>query len=149
MPYGNLHLDVPGMTLTDHVAVLLLVLAGIVAAWALYRQGLVAGATGMVGLALAAAAALHRFWRNRAPFRLQRTTDGSMQLICRDFATAVSASVEAPTRLLGGSVYLDFAYHVAGRRVRCRRWITRFDAPASTLRRWTVVLPRAGRVAAS
>jgi hypothetical protein len=137
------------MTAADHFAAILTSFAGAMVAWTLVRQGYLALGVASFGVALALVAGLRRAGRARAPVRLRRLADGTLCVFCRDSTTPVHVSLQGQTKLLGGSVYVDFVYCVAGRSVRCRRWITRFDVPAATLRRWTVVLPRAGRVANS
>jgi hypothetical protein len=137
------------VTLADRFAAVLVVFAGVMLAWALARRGHPAvGAACAVG-ALGLAALLWKCWCARPRVWLERRTDGTLCAVCSDSTTPVSVALRPQTMLLGGSVYVDFVYCVSGRQVRCRRWISRLDAPADTLRRWTVVLPRAGRVATS
>ena len=149
MPYGSLHLEVPPVTVADHCAAAVVAFAGAVFTWALVRQGHPVAAVASLGGTLLAVALLRRATRMRVPVRLERLMDGTLRAACRDSATPVPVAIQPQTKLLGRSVYVDFVYRVAGRQVRCRRWISPYDAPAESLRRWTVVLPRAGSVANS
>jgi hypothetical protein len=144
-----LRLEVPPVTVADHCATVAVALAGGMLALALLRQGFSATGGASLGAAVAIVAALRGRLHRRTPVRLERSSDGTLCAVCRDSTTLVPVSLKPQTALLGSSVYVDFEYCVAGRPVRCRRWIGRLDAPADTLRRWTVVLPRAGRVATS
>jgi hypothetical protein len=58
-------------------------------------------------------------------------------------------TVSVGTRLLGPSVFLDLlaASNPAGKPLRA--WLTPLDVPAQAIRRWSVLLPRAGRAACS
>jgi len=137
------------VTVADRLAAALVLLAGLFAAWACAR----AGAVGLAVLACAAAGAVAAkqaiSWtgsRRQPPMVLERLPDGRLQV--RQGATMpVPLVIGMRTRLLGPSVFLDLTFATTPQTVRCRRWITPFDAPAQALRRWTVLLPSAGSLA--
>jgi hypothetical protein len=130
------------------MSVLLAGFAGVFGGWVLARHGfgLLAATAPLVALAVSA-----RVWtqsRLRAGPRLERRADGTLS-VCGAGETAIPALLGRRTRRLGPSVFLEVGFVRNGRRTRYVRWLTPFDVPANTLRRWTVVLPCSGRAARS
>jgi len=149
--YAALGLELPPVTLADRLAAGLAIAAGAYGAAVLADQGQV-----MLAIVVATAGALATAsqvirWarsRRRAPLRLERSADGSLQVRV-GAGPAVPAEIGAGTRHLGPSVFLEVRFASGGRTTLYRGWLTPFDAPAAVLRRWSVVLPRSGRAACS
>jgi hypothetical protein len=59
----------------------------------------------------------------------------------------VAVTVGPSTRLLGPTVFIDLRVADAESARPLRYWISPLDVPRDVLRRWSVVLPRCGRVA--
>ena len=149
--YADLRLDVPAVTAVDRISAGLVLAAAALVAWACARRGLAAPAllAGGSGVGLVAVQAFS--WTRsklRGPLVLRRCDDGSLQVQRTDGDTR-PVRVGPGSRLLGPSLVLDIEFPAQGRIERCRRWLTPLDVPRETLRRWSVVLPRAGHVAAS
>jgi hypothetical protein len=137
------------VTVADRIATVLVLLAGLFAAWACARAGAVGWAV-LAGASAGAVAAKQAIsWtrsRRQSPLVLERRVDGRLQ-VRQGAGPPVPVSIGAHARLLGPSVYLDFTFASTTATVRCRRWLTRRDVPAQVLRRWTVLLPSAGSLA--
>jgi hypothetical protein len=147
-----LSLELPPVTAADRVAGALVVLATGFLAW----TGIRSGGSAMVSLWLVLAgssivALQVRSWMGsmqQPARRLVARTDGSLWLHSAGQAPC-RMTIGVGTRLLGPSVFLDLlaASNPAGKPLRT--WLNPLDAPAQAIRRWSVVLPRSGRVARS
>jgi len=92
-----------------------------------------------------------RSWKRsrRQPARkLVACADGSLWLL-RAGQVPCRATVGVGTRLIGPSVFLDMLVDSNPAGDRFRTWLTPLDVPTATIRRWSVVLPRSGRLACS
>jgi hypothetical protein len=139
----------PAVTLADRVAAALVVLAGSFAGALLARHGwgTLAWLPPLAGITVAAGQAV--CWsqsRRRAGWVLRRGPDATLVVQVAGQG-AVRAAIGPRTRILGPSVFIDVHCAVGGVPQAYRRWLTPLDVPAAALRRWSVVLPHAGRVA--
>jgi hypothetical protein len=80
--------------------------------------------------------------------RLVACADGSLWLHAEGSAPCRMA-IGIGTRLVGPSVFLDLGVASNPAAKRIRTWLTPADVPTQAIRRWSVVLPLAGRVAGS
>ena len=80
--------------------------------------------------------------------RLVACADGSLWLQTAGDAPCRLA-IGAGTRLVGPSVFLDLVAACNTSAPRLKTWLTPFDVPAGTIRRWSVILPRSRGVAGS
>jgi hypothetical protein len=150
-PFASLRLEFPAVTVAERAACLLTLAAGAFAAALCAKAGQAGLALSCVVVALAAAVAQVRGWtqsRSGAATVLESDPLGNLQLRF-DRLAPVAVTLGPSTRILGPSVFLDLHFVIAGRRRRHRRWLLQYDVPADVLRRWTVFLPRCGRVACS
>jgi hypothetical protein len=149
--FAGSDLEVPAVTLAERASAVLPWLAAAFAAWVCARHELALAGVLPVLLAACVTARQNQCWtrsRSRPALVVEYRTDRVLRVRLRDDGP-FPAVLGGGTRLLGPSVFLDLRFAVGGRQVRCRRWLTVFDVPADTLRRWTVVLPTCGRVACS
>ncbi len=85
----------------------------------------------------------------RQPVRhLVACADGSLWLHEEGRAPCRMA-IGVGTRLVGPSVFLDLGVASNRSAKRLRTWLTPFDVPTQAIRRWSVLLPRSGRVVGS
>jgi hypothetical protein len=85
----------------------------------------------------------------RLPARqLVACADGSLWLRAADDAPC-PVTIGAGTRLIGPSVFLHLLVASNPSAKPLRTWLTPFDVPTPAIRRWSVLLPRSGRVACS
>ena len=140
------------MTAADRVAGAMVVLATGCLAWSGIRLGGSAAASLMLVLAGSSIVALQaRSWMrsmDQPARRLVIRADGSLWLQTASQAPC-RMTIGVGTRMLGPSVFLDLlaASNPAGKPFRT--WLTPLDVPAQAIRRWSVLLPRSGRVARS
>jgi hypothetical protein len=142
----------PAVTVADRAALALVVLAGLFAGALLARHGAsnLAVLPPLAGGLLAGLTALRwtRSSRRAGRWTLQYRTDAGLCVAVAGRG-AWPAQLGPRTRVLGPSVFLDLRFAAGGPSGAYRRWLTPLDVPAPVLRRWTVVLPWAGRVASS
>jgi hypothetical protein len=140
------------VTAAERVVGALVALATGLLAWAGIRSGAGVTASLLVVLAGISMLALQaRAWMRstRRPARtLVARADGSLWLFTAGQAPC-RMTIGVGTRLLGPSVFLDLLAdsNPAGKPVRA--WLTPLDTPTQEIRRWSVVLPRSGRMAGS
>ena len=140
------------MTAADLVAGAIVAVATAFLAWAVVRSGGSMTAALLLLLAGSSIVAIQvRSWMRatRQPVRrLVACADGSLWLHTAGQAPC-RATIGVGTRLLGPSVFLDLLAdsNLAGKRFRT--WLTPLDVPRLAIRRWSVVLPRSGRVTGS
>ena len=140
------------MTAADLAVGAMVALATAFLAWAVVRSGGSVTASLLLLLAGNSIVALQaRSWmrsRGNPARRLVACTDGSLWLLTagRD---PCRTTIGVGTRTLGPSVFLDLQVESTPAGERFRTWLTPFDVPAAAIRRWTVVLPRSGRLACS
>lgn len=148
--YAGLALELPARTLAERATFVLVPLAGACGAWVLWRHGHAVPWAGVpAALAVGVLAMQARLWTRSSPrLRLERRQDGALVLVGLGPVPLVAA-LGPRTRRLGPSVFLDLRFAICGREHRLSRWLTRFDVPGGTLRRWTVVLPSCGCAARS
>jgi len=121
-------------------------------AWAGIRSGGPLTATLLLALTGSSIVAIQvRSWMRstqQPARRLVARADGSLWLLTAGQAPCRMV-VGVGTRLLGPSVFLDLlaASNLAGKPLRT--WLTPLDVPTQAIRRWSVLLPRSGRVAGS
>jgi hypothetical protein len=145
-------LELPPVTAADRAVGALVALATSFLAWRVARLGgsmaawlpWVLGGAGIVtGQVVARGRAM------RLPVRrLVACADGSLWLHTAGRAPCRMA-IGVGTRLVGPSVFLDLGVASNPSAKRIRTWLTPFDVPAQAIRRWCVILPRAGQVAGS
>lgn len=144
----DLSLELPPVTAADLATGAMAALATVYVAWAVARSG--GPLTASLLLLLAGStvvAALARSWvRARCqPARwLVAGADGSLWLHAAGKAPC-RATIGVGTRLIGPSVFLDLRLESSPTGERFGTWLTPLDVPSSTIRRWSVVLPRCGR----
>lgn len=144
----DLSLELPPVTAADLATGAMAALATVFVAWAVARSG--GPLTASLLLLLAGStvvAALARSWvRARCqPARwLVAGADGSLWLHAAGTAPC-RATIGVGTRLIGPSVFLDLRVESSPTGERFGTWLTPLDVPSSTIRRWSVVLPRCGR----
>jgi hypothetical protein len=134
------------VTVADRAALVIVLCAGLFAAWACAREGAVGlAALALAGSLVAAAIQVIAWTRsNRVPhWVLERLDDGRLQAR-RGADGPVPVTVGSGTRRLGPSVFLDLTFAPGSGQERWLRWITPCDASAQPLRRWRVVLPGMG-----
>ena len=145
-------LELPPVTAADRVAGAMVVLATGFLAWTGLRSGGSVAASLLLVLAGSSIMAIQvRSWMRstqQPARRLVARADGSLWLHEAGQAPCRMV-VGVGTRLLGPSVFLDLlaASNPAGKPLRT--WLTPLDAPTQAIRRWSVVLPRSGRLACS
>jgi hypothetical protein len=151
-PSVDSSLELPPVTAADLAAGALVALATGFLGWAGVRSG---GSLTVAMLLVLAGGSLLAIqiasWRRclRPPARrLLASVDGSLWLHTTGQAPR-RASVGLGTRLLGPSVFLDLVVVSNPAGERLRTWLTPLDVPPQALRRWSVILPRAGRVVGS
>lgn len=140
------------MTVADLAAGALVVLATGLVGWACVRSDVSLAAFLPPLLAGGSLLAFQvRSWRRalrQPPRRLVARGDGSLWLHTTGQAPA-RATVGAGARLLGSSVFLDLTVGSNRAGERLCAWLTPFDVPPQSLRRWRVLLRRSGRVVCS
>lgn len=145
-------LELPPVTAADRAVVVLVALAAGFVAWRGVRLGgSLVGSLPSVLAGVAIVTALVHGWVRAArqpARRLVACADGSLWLHMAGRAPCRMA-VGVGTRLLGPSVVLALGEAANPSAKRLRTWLTPLDVPAQALRRWSVILPRAGRVAGS
>ena len=140
------------MTAADLAVGAMVALATVFLAWAVARSG--GSMTASLLLLLAGSSVVTtqvRSWMRstRQPARrLVACADGSLWLHTAGQAPC-RATLGLGTRLVGPSVFLDLLADSNPAGKRFRTWLTPFDVPSQAIRRWSVVLPRCGRVAGS
>jgi hypothetical protein len=121
-------------------------------AWAVVRSGSSVTASLLLLLAGSSIVAIQaRSWMRstRQPARrLVACADGSLWLL-RAGQCPCRTTIGVGTRLIGSSVCLDLLVESNPAGDRFRTWLTPLDVPPATIRRWSVVLPRSGRLACS
>jgi len=140
------------VTAADRTVGLLVALAAGYLAWCVFRLG--GSATAWLSCLLAGAVIVTvqvRGWRRaggQATRRLVACADGSLWLNIAGRGPSRLA-IGAGTRLVGPSVFLDLevACNLPGKRLRA--WLTPLDVPTQAIRRWSIILPRSGRVSRS
>ena len=140
------------MTAADRSVGLLVALAAGFLAWRVFRLG--GSTTAWLPWLLAGAVILTvqiRAWRRasgQAARRLVACADGSLWLHIAG-RNPSRVAIGAGTRLVGPSVFLDLevACNLPGKRLRA--WLTPLDVPTQAIRRWSIILPRSGRVSRS
>jgi hypothetical protein len=148
--YAVSSLELPAVTAADKACGLLVMLAAAFVAWTGLRAeaGVSLVALAVVVGVLALVSVLRGWHRARrvAARTLEAHADGSIWLH-QAGQGPVAVTVGPGTRLLGPSVFLDLRVANAQSPGRVQCWISFLDAPRHVLRRWSVVLPRCGRVA--
>jgi len=141
-------LELPPVTAADLAVGAILALATAYLAWAVVRSG--GSMTACLLLLLAGTSIVATWGRSwmrstRQPARrLVAGADGSLWLHTAGQAPC-RATIGVGTRLLGPSVFLDLLADSNPTGKRFRTWLTPLDVPTQAIRRWSVVLTRAGR----
>ena len=140
------------MTAADLAAGVIVALATAFLAWAVARSGGSMTASLLPLLAGSSIVATQvRSWvraRRQPGRRLVACADGTLWLQTAGQAPS-RATLSVGTRLLGPSVFLDLSAESNPAGKRFRAWLTPLDVPLQAIRRWSVVLPRSGRVTGS
>lgn len=140
------------MTAADLAVGATVALATAFLAWTVVRSGGPPTASLLLLLAGSSIVATEvRAWmrcRGQPARRLVACADGSLWLHTAG-QTPCRAMIGVGTRLIGPSVFLDLLADSNPPGERLRTWLTPFDVPTQAIRRWSVVLPRCGRVTGS
>ncbi len=143
-------LELPPVTAADRTVGVLVALAAGLLAWRGIRQGssVTASLPWVLAGAVIVAAQVQGWLRAmRQPVRrLVACADGSLWLH-REGHAPCRMAIGVGTRLVGPSVFLDLGVASNRSAKRLRTWLTPFDVPTQAIRRWSVLLPRSGRVA--
>jgi len=140
------------VTAADLAVGAMVALATGLSGWASVRAGWPVAASLLLVLAGGSLLAIQaRSWLRslrRPARRLVPCGDGSLWLHTAGQAPC-RATLRLGTRLIGPSVFLDLTTESNPAGQRLRTWLTPFDVPQPSLRRWSVALTRAGKVVCS